>query len=181
VQQHEYSSVVTRYQQKRALCHSFATEALGIPGLELRPIFYRDAVRGDSWRQQWSDAAKRPTWQWTELFTRYNSKQGVKRFEVAVWLSGVLCALSYGVPTKNKLILRINALGRAPRDNPLAGKTLGIILACADAYARLLGSTEIWICEPMNQDLVAIYAKHDFSPVPADGSHVTHLTLRLQP
>ncbi len=124
---------------------------------------------------------RRPNWEWTEMFDRYNSKQGVKRFEVAVWLSGVLCALSYWVPTKNKLVLKIYALGRAPQGNPLAGQTLGIIVACADAYARLLGSTEIWICEPMNRDLVALYARHDFSPVPADGSQVTHLTLRLQP
>ncbi len=118
---------------------------------------------------------RRPNWEWAEMFDRYNSKQGVKRFEVAVWLSGTLCALCYGVPTRNKLILKIHALGRAPSNNPLAGKITDIVLISATFYARLLGSTEIWICEPMNARLIDLYISHRFMPVPANGIHVTHL------
>jgi hypothetical protein len=178
MQQHEFTAVAARYVQMRKLCYSFATEALGIPGLELRPIYFCDAVQGDSWRLQWNDPAKRPTWEWVELFNRYNTRQGVKRFEVAVWLRGVLCGLCYGFPNKSKLILRIHAIGRAPNGNQLAGKVLPVLLASADAYALLLGSKEVWICEPMNSELVALYAKHKFSPVTADGGQVTHLIRR---
>ena len=38
------------------------------------------------------------------MFTRYNQKNAFKRFEVAIKLRGQLYALSYGMPSNNKLI-----------------------------------------------------------------------------
>jgi hypothetical protein len=177
--QNDFASVVAAYQEKRALAWAFAAELFPHLNLALGPISYRDAVTADHWTDQWTDSAKRPTWEWVEMFTRYNHKRAFKRFEVASRNNGQLCALSYGMPSNNRLILMINAIGRAPGDNPLSGEVFPIVLACASAYARLLASQEIWVCDPINARVAAYYESHGLEPVRNSHGVTTHLVMRL--
>ncbi len=180
MQQNSLSSVIADYQRKRSLAWETSAEIFGIVGLQLGPVRFQDAAVADTWSQQWPDPAKRPTWRWAEMFIHYHKMSAFKRFEVAVSLAGQLCALSYGMPSNGKLILKIHALARAPGASPLAGQVLPIVLACADSYARLLGSQEIWICNPMNEGVAKYYESFEFTPVCDRRGKTTHLIMRLQ-
>lgn len=179
MQQQSFASAIASYQKKRTLAWALGVELANTPHLALGPIRFQDAALADTWSQQWTDQSKRPTWQWTEMFARYNQKSAFCRFEVAVRVAGRLCALAYGMPSNSKLILRIHALERAPQMNPLAGHVLPVILATVDAYARILGSREIWICNPMNPRIAKHYENYDFTPVIGPGGATSHLIMRL--
>jgi hypothetical protein len=115
------------------------------------------------------------------MYHSYHSHSGVKRFEIAVRANGKLCALCYGVPSRNKLILKLHALSRLPNNNPLSGNILSMILFSADAYARLIGSQELWLCEPMNHSLVKLYESVGFTAHYNTIGIATHLSMRIQP
>lgn len=114
------------------------------------------------------------------MYKDYQSNAGSKRFDIAFKVNGKICALCYGVPTKTKMVLKIHALERKPNQNPLQGQTLKIILFAAEAYATLLGSKELWLCNPMNQTLVGKYQKAGFDAHTDKAGYTSHLSLRIK-
>ncbi len=164
----------------KSVTHEFTEEEFIDYSIKLRGIQYRDVLEADKWSGRWSDTDKIPIWNWERMYHDYHSHAGVKRFDVALSAGGVLSALCYGAPSRKKLTLKLHAISRRPYDNPLQGKILTIILFAADAYARLLGCEELWICNPMNEKLVDVYQKYGYVANKNRMGATTHLTMRLK-
>lgn len=175
--QRSYKETISHYESLRKVAHEFTEEEYRSFGISMSEIRYSDTVEADKW--QWGSAEKTPIWEWTRMYRDYHSHTGVKRFDTALFAQGKLCALCYGVPSRGKLILKLHALSRAPRDNPLAGKILSIMLFAANAYARLIGAKEMWLCEPMNESLVTLYEKQGYTAHRNNLGKTTHLSMRL--
>jgi len=144
-----------------------------------REIQYHDVVEADRWSGRWKNSEKISTWGWERMYHDYRSHSGIKRFDVALSMRGMLSAICYGVPTRGKLTLKLHAISRRPDNNPLQGKVLTIILFSADAYARLSGCEELWICNPMNENLVDVYQKFGYVSNRNEMGSTTHLSMRL--
>lgn len=172
-----YKETITRYRDLRAAVYEFSENEFRALGAKFSEISYQDAIEADKWR--WGDESKAPIWEWTRLYRAYRSNSGVKRFDVAIRAHGKLCALCYGVPSRQKLVLKLHALSRLPNANPLAGNILSIVLFSADAYARLIGAQELWLCNPMNSHLVALYESVGFESHRNGIGVTTHLSMRI--
>jgi hypothetical protein len=164
---------MARYQKLRRLAHEFTVEKFKEFKVQLRDINYSDAVEADKWGKEWDNPKKVPNWEWTRLYNEYHTNAGAKRFDMALLTNGILCALCYGVPTSTKLTLKIHSIARKPKENPLEGRVLDI------AYARILKCKEIWIIQPMNEDLVRTYQRHGYTPCKDRFGVTTHLTLQV--
>ena len=114
------------------------------------------------------------------MYMDYHSNSGIKRFDLALHQEGKLQALCYGVPSPGKYILKLHALERSPIENPIRGKVLSIVLFAADAYARLIGAEELWLCNPASSSHVKMYSKAGFEPHFNNLGIATHLSLRLK-
>lgn len=174
-----FHAVDAKYQKLRNLVYSVTTQAFPHLPITLRAITFHDALLADQWSTQWSSRVKRPIWSWVDMYNTCQSKNLLKRFEIALNTNGKLVALCYGIPSKHKVLLKIHALARAPIDNPLAGDVLNILFFAAIAYAELIGSQEIWLVEPMNETLVEKYQRHGYEPVRNKLGVVTHLVLKV--
>jgi hypothetical protein len=168
-----------RYEKLRRIAHDFTEKEFKAHSVKLTEISHKDVVEADVWSGTWDDSSKIPTWEWKRMYEDYRSNTGLKRFDTALIMNGQLCALCYGVPTKSKLTLKIHAISRNPYNNPLKGKVLEIILFAANAYARLLGADELWICNPMNSKLVKVYERAGYEAKKNKLNITTHLSLRL--
>lgn len=175
-----YKETIKYYEELRRLAHEFTEDEFKDYSVKLREIQYHNALEADRWSGRWSDTDKIPIWDWERMYHDYQSHSGVKRFDVALSMGGVLSALCYGVPSRRKLSLKLHAISRKPDNNPLQGKILTIILFAADAYARLLGCEELWICNPMNEKLVDVYQKYGYVANKNRMGTTTHLTMRLK-
>lgn len=173
-----YRETIQHYQELRKVVYEFTENEFRAFGARFSEISYRDTVEADRWR--WDDTNKIPIWEWTRMYREYHSHSGVKRFDIAVRAHGKLCALCYGVPSRGKLILKLHALSRMPNDNPLKGNILSMVLFAADAYARLIGAQEMWLCNPMNSSLAKLYENHGFSAHSNGIGITTHLSMRIQ-
>jgi hypothetical protein len=170
--------VKSRYDEFRRMIYAETAQVFSRFGITLKPISADAARTADCWSARESNPDKQPSWSWQSMYDNYNHDRALKRFDVAVYCGNTLCALCYGIPTKRKLILKLHLLQRMPSPNPLSGNTLNIVLYAAKVYAKILGSLELWICEPMNERLVTLYKKdYGFTEVrePKTGV-VTHLT-----
>lgn len=179
-QQRTFKETIRHYEDLRKVAHEFTEEEYRAYSVKLREISYKDAVAADKWASQWDDEVKVPCWEWVRMYHDYHSNTGIKRFDTALYAHGKLCALCYGLPSRRKLILKLHAIGRLPHNNPLEGKVLTIMLFAADAYARILDAEELWICNPMNSQLVSIYKSIGYTPHTNNLGITTHLSLRLK-
>lgn len=174
-----YQETIRHYQELRKVVYEFAEDEFRAFGAKFSEIAYRDAAEADKWR--WDDVNKTPIWEWTRMYRDYHSNSGAKRFDIAVRAHGKLCALCYGVPSRRKLVLKLHALSRLPNNNPLRGNILSMVLFAADAYARLIGSEEMWLCNPMNNHLVKLYESAGFTAHYNNIGTATHLSIRIRP
>jgi hypothetical protein len=97
-----------------------------------------------------------------------------------VKIGGQLQLLCYGVPSRSKLILKLHAIERAPLQHALRGKIIDIALFAADAYARLIESEEIWLCNPISPAHVRLYQAAGFEPQTNASGNVTYLSMRIE-
>jgi hypothetical protein len=174
-----YRETISHYQELREAVYEFSESEFREFSAKFSEISYKDAVEADAWR--WNDINKIPIWEWTRMYHDYHTHSGVKRFDVAIRAQGKLCALCYGVPSRRKLILKLHALSRLPNDNPLGGKILSMVLFAADAYARLIDAQEMWLCNPMNDNLVKLYEGAGFTAHYNNIGLATHLSIRINP
>lgn len=173
------AEVRSHYAGLRSLVYQAVAAEFVSLNVTLKEISYTDAISADRWIASWSDTHKRPIWSWVDMYHNYQNRNELKRFDVAVVAQGETVALCYGRPSREKMLLKIHTIARKPYGNPLAGQTLDIILYAAGLYADLLGSAEIWLVQPMNEALVAIYERHGYLAQRNKMGKVTHMSMRL--
>lgn len=176
-QKRTFRETIQHYNDLRDVVYEFAEQEFASLGAEFTEISFQDAVKADNWR--WTESKRQPIWLWKQMYRNYHSNAGIKRFDVAVKSNGELCALCYGVPNKRKLVLKLHLLSRKPDNNPFSGKIFSMVLYAADAYARLIGADEMWLCNPMNEELVDYYQQAGFTPHSNKLGRTTHLSLRI--
>ncbi len=175
-----FAEVKTRYMELRKMAYEFTKQQYFAYPVEFREIRYGDAVAADKWRAQWKEPNKRPIWSWVDMYHKYQGPNALKRFDMALVSGGNAVALCYGIPSKNKMILKIHTIARDPVANPLEGMVMEIILFAVNAYAGLLDSREVWLCEPMNALLVKKYEQFGYIPQTNKLGKVTHLSLEVR-
>jgi hypothetical protein len=163
------------YRELRSLTYELIESEYPAFGLSCKEISLADARQGDLWTLQWSDPQRRPIWSWEAMFQTYRGKAGIKRFDLAVKSAGQLRGLCYGVPNNSKLVLKIHAIARAPAENPLRGTFFRMAIFGAAAYAKFLGSQEIWLVDPLNESVVHYYMRFGFTPERDRHGTITHL------
>ncbi len=171
---------VKYYENLRDTVFEFVESEYQAYGIKLKEITFRDVQEADSWASQWKNEKRIASWQWSKMYMDYHSSSGIKRFDLALHQNGKLQALCYGVPSRGKYILKLHALERSPINNPIRGKVLSIVLFAADAYARLIGAEELWLCNPVSAAHVKLYSQAGFEPHFNNLGVATHLSLRLK-
>ena len=171
---HSLSSAIDQYQGVRDAVYEFTEQAFSQHALSLSGISWSDAVQADAWR--WGNPEKGACWQWKMLYQTYTSRKGFMRFDLAIKSGGRLCGLCYGIQSKRKLILKLHALSGAPSNDRLKGKILPIVLYAANAYARLLGAEQIWLCNPVSAGVVKLYGEFGFQSNSTRIGNVTHMS-----
>ncbi len=174
-----FAETVTHYRQLRHATHAFTENRFKAFAISMREISHADAVAADQWGAGWAEQKKKPTWEWVRQYHLHQENTCIKRFDAAVSVGGVLCALCYGIPTRAKLTLKIHTLARKPENNPLAGNVRRVMLFAALTYARLLGCKEIWLCNPLNEELVPVYTRSGYVAHKNRFGKTTHLVMRL--
>ena len=175
-----FRETISYYAALRQAVFEFVEDEFKPYGVRLSEISRADAVEADSWASHWQNRKRIPTWQWTQLFAEYHGNAGIKRFDIAVKIGAQLQLLCYGVPTRRKLVLKLHAIERSPLSHPLRGKVVDLALYAADAYARLLDSDEIWLCNPMSAAHVRLYQSAGFTPHANNHGTVEYLSMRIE-
>lgn len=179
--QRTFKETITFYEDLRQAVFEFTEEEFDGFGIRLSEISFADAVEADSWSTLWKNPKRITMWEWRSMFHDYHSNSGIKRFDIAVKIGGRLQLLCYGVPSRNKLILKVHALERSPVNNPLRGKVVDMTLFAADAYARLIDAEELWLCNPVSPAHVRLYQSFGFTPNFNNKNKATHLSMRIEP
>jgi hypothetical protein len=107
--------------------------------------------------ESWGKSKTRPyDWDWraerAHFFCRYP-----KRFEIALWQSNKVIAVSLGRPTFNSTGMRLDVVEGRPKDLEDRPPIIKEILFAYEVYARLLGANHIRIMKPANEELKAFY------------------------
>lgn len=173
-----YKETISYYADLRQTVYEFVQDEYSHLNISASGISYHDAIRADQWAGEWDNPSRIATWEWTKMYSDYQGHSGIKRFDLALKQGNRLLALCYGVPSKRKFILKLHAIERTPINNPLNGRILEIVLFAADSYAGLLGSKELWLCNPMSPAHVRMYSKAGFEPNSNSLGIVTHLISR---
>jgi hypothetical protein len=136
------------------------TMASVLPGFSAGPIGSRALA---AWREQWVPLP-RPQglvggWDWEDRRKEFRTPS---RFEVALWSGDSLCGLAIGKPSGGKHIVGVNFMERAWRDdNPLRGRVMEVVAACAAEYAWILGSKAVRFWHPA-EGLIQRYQRLGF-------------------
>lgn len=83
---------------------------------------------------------------WSQIARRFRSTP--RRFEVALWADDALLGLAAGWASKNDSHVAIHFLERRHGHNLLQGYVAPIAVACAEAYAHILGKRLLKIRNP---------------------------------
>jgi hypothetical protein len=169
------------YASRRRAVFEFIRREFSAYSVEASEITLADAREADSWKTKWPNPSRAATWSWEVLYRDYHRNDGIKRFDLAVRIGGRLQLLCYGLPNNSRLILKLHAIERGPERNPLRGRVLEIALSAAIAYARLIGSQELWICNPVSTAHVRMYSAGGFTPHTGRDGAISHLSMRLDP
>ena len=170
-----YRDTIKFYKELREAVHEFIEDEYRYLGIRASEITHLDACTADRWKCEGS----RAFWQWQQMYADYHTHAGVKRFDLAIKLHGVLQLLCYGVPSRRKLILKMHAIERSPVRYTLEEDAVEIALLGALTYADLLRSKEIWLCNPVSPAHVRYYRQYGFTPHHDAAGLVPYLTMRL--
>jgi hypothetical protein len=100
-------------------------------------------------------------WNWEEQAHRYGRKP--RSFHAAAWSGQTLCGLCVGTVCRSKAHLIIHFMESAPDPHhPLRGLITRVMFGAAQNYARVLGVTRIYLCDPL-PSLRTRYASIGFS------------------
>lgn len=165
-----FAQVREHYHTLRQLAYREAENEYAPLKVRLRGISETDVHEADTWL----DLHGVKTWSWALGLKKFHKQP--KRFDVAITVAGQLCGLCVGSPTRGKLILKVKVLEGLSVGNPLKGNIVLIALFAAHAYAHLLGSIEVWLCNPVNETMVKRYQLAGYEPVRDRSGKVTHMT-----
>ena len=174
-----FSETIAHYRELRELCYEETNQEFASLGVRASAITPRDVADGDEWSRQWT-GEKVPIWTWAAMYRDYRRGPNIKGFDLAIRSAGQLRALCIGTPSKRRLILKLHALDRAPRDNPLAGHIFRIVLFAASTYGLLLGSEELWLMDPQTENVARYYARFGFTPHRSRTGVLTHMSQKLR-
>ena len=99
-------------------------------------------------------------------------------FNLAIWQRvsdrSILVGLALGNPSHARTHLTLKWIERYFGPSPLAGRVLEVVLACAEEYAKLLGSERVLIKDPVDPTK---YARYGYEPyahpnVPYGGNYM---------
>lgn len=83
-------------------------------------------------------------------------------FDLAIWFDLELCGLCFANPNQSRLRVKIVRLeGKPDKDHPLKSRIATLTLTAVTHYARIIGSKQIEIQEPL-KGAIAIYQKLGF-------------------
>jgi hypothetical protein len=95
----------------------------------------------------WS--SRRVAWPWPEMAADWR-KRHPERFELAVWSSGILCALAIGRPSPRAAHMSLHYLeGNPDPGQPLRHKVAAVVFTTLEAYAMALGKHELRLVDPI--------------------------------
>lgn len=106
-------------------------------------------------------------WDWDENYNFYRLKYP-KRFEVALWETDVLVAISMGRPTYNATGLRLDVVEAMPRDLGERSSVFDKIILAYEVYARLINADHIRIMNPVNESVKSLYEHYGYRYVSKD-------------
>lgn len=100
---------------------------------------------------------------WDVLHRRFQARPSF--FDLAIWqrigTEDVLQGLALGRPSNGKTHLTLNWVERSFAPTYLRGGILLPVLACAEEYAKLLGSKRVLIKDPVDPH---VYGRYGYSP-----------------
>src|SRR5262249_28060715 len=107
---------------------------------------------GQRAREAYLDQWGKGTWDWEEIFRRYNDPD---RFDVVIWAGDHLCALGLATTTAQSVVVQF-IQGNTSPDCPFSGYRALICLEAAACYAQALGRCELRLY-PKNEELEALF------------------------
>ena len=173
--QRGYRETIRHYNELREAVYIFVEKRFQSQGIKACEVSHLDACAADKWVGEGGNTS----WQWQQMYADYHTHAGIKRFDLAIKLHGILQLLCYGVPSRRKLILKLHAIERSPTEYRLADNAVSIALFAAFAYAELIESKEIWLCNPLSPAHVRLYQAHGFTARPDALGRIPYLTMRL--
>jgi len=150
------AGVIEKYRTLRERVYRSTEQNFANLRIRARPITEANAAEADVW----PDKHGVRTWSWQQWLPAF--RKDPKRFDLAIYVGETLCAVCLGQPSVGKMALKLYIVQGKPYDNPIEGNILNVVFYAAHSYAKALGSLEVHICEPANDRLIAIYAKHGY-------------------
>ncbi len=107
--------------------------------------------------------SRRVAWEWDAVQKKYRTHP--KRFELSIWHRKLfLTGAAIGRPTWGKGKLRLDFIEASPIKSQLSGLIVDLVIFTGEAYADIIGATQIRIMSPVNEDVKRLYlSKDDFS------------------
>ncbi|MCE6980331.1 hypothetical protein EI534_23735 [Pseudomonas frederiksbergensis] len=156
-----------RYQLYRSRARKLATATIarlhhelgqsGPVDLDLSKVRF-EAINAQALNayHHWND----PHFSWNEV-VGWKTREPMG-FDLAIWFDLELCGLCFANPNQSRLRVKIVRLeGKPDKDHPLKSRIATLTLTAVTHYARIIGSKQIEIQEPL-KGAIAIYQKLGF-------------------
>lgn len=106
--------------------------------------------------EEWFD----PHFSWQDV-VRWKAKEPLG-FDLAIWFDQELCGLCFANPNQSRLRVKIVRLeGKPDNDHPLKSRVATFALTAVTHFARIIGSTQIEIQEPL-PGVISLYRQLGF-------------------
>ena len=116
------------------------------------------------------------SWDWS--FSNRYKVLNPKAFDLSVWHGSTLCSLTLGRPTYRGTAVRLDFIERFNKHVLFANDMFPVSLLAYEAYARLIGATEIRVMDPMNEKLVKYYSSNGGFSYKAGRQGVPHYLVK---
>lgn len=138
-----------RYGIRRTLALEAVNAKLTTAGVDVE-LRLLDAPALAAFSADWQGHPRRHVaWPWPAMVSDWRRIRP-ERFEASVWSDGQLCALALGKPAPSAPHLSVHYLEGSPDPaHPLRGWTTSVVLVAAEAYALILGKTELRLVDPL--------------------------------
>lgn len=156
-----------RYEKLRALALEVSQNSL-TGNLKLTKITTQALEATRAWE---NSVLRQYDWDWLNNYSYY-SKSYPKRFEIAVWESSTLIAISLGRPTYHATGMRLDVVEAMPRDLGDRSNVFDTIILAYEIYARMINANHIRIMNPVNDRVRAFYERYGYQYIPK-GDYLT--------
>ncbi|XPF95463.1 hypothetical protein ACM9HF_05465 [Colwellia sp. RE-S-Sl-9] len=172
----EHLNAENKYQQYRN--EALALAKKNLPYDLKDNVIFRDIDKDALLMAQiWESSPYRKNLPWS--FSQGYKKWAYRhpdRLDLAVWLNTTLCSLAIGFPTKTGQSMRLDVIEKNPCEQHILDKRIfEINITVFEAYADLIGASQIKIMRPLNDKLIHYYRNHGFIYQKSKGSDPEHL------